>query len=195
MNINNINSANINNCCSSSICRSKNNDKHKVSFNGKREIRQFLRWMSKNFSSPQQRAVLGVTALCTQPFIDLHNKHIKQEEKSIVVSKTIAKIIVGTTVGVLMRHYAIKAVQNFTQKTNVGKYSQCLLPQKIIQELKNNFSEKLENSVLNYKNAIGTFLGLSCCIFTNFAIDAPLTKILTNVINDKVFNKEKKNVK
>ena len=184
MNINNINSFNI---------ASKYNNLPGLCFeqnfiNGaKKNTRKFLRYLSKNFTSPHQRAVLGITAICTQPFIDLHNKNIKKEEKPVVVSKTLAKIIVGTSFGVAVRHFSIKAVKNFTKSINTGKYSQCLLPKKVVENLKKGLVP--EDYIRNYRNGLGTFLGLATCLITNFLIDAPLSKILTNVIHDKVFKK------
>ena len=196
MNINNINNININpHCDLGAYASDMNMSDKRVSFNGKREARQFLRWMSKNFSSPQQRAILGVTALCTQPFIDLHNKHIKEEDKPVVVAKTISKIIVGTTVGVIMRHQAIKAIKNYTKEINTGKFSQCLLPKKIVEMLRVNPNSVSKDYLNNYRNGFGTFMGLCICLVTNFLIDAPLTKILTNIIHEKVFKKEGTNVK
>lgn len=153
----------------------------------KKETCKFLRYLSKNFTSPHQRAVLGITAICTQPFIDLHNKNIKDEDKPVVVSKTLAKIIVGTSFGVAVRHFSIKAVKNFTKAINTGKYSQCLLPQKVVEGLKKGLVH--DDYIKNYRNGLGTFLGLATCIITNFLIDAPLTKILTNVLHDKVFKR------
>ena len=111
---------------------------NKVSFKGMNGIRTGLKWIANNFSSPHQRAILGITALCTQPLIDLHNRHIKKEDKPIAVSKTIAKILVGTTIGITLRYFAIKAVRNFTLAEKVGKYSQCLLPKEIIEKLATN---------------------------------------------------------
>ena len=168
-----------------------------VSFKGvnkyaiKRQARYFLRWISKNFSSPQQRAVLGVTALCTQPFIDLYNSHIKKEDKPVTVAKTISKIVVGTTAGILMRHYAIKIAKNFTKSVNCGKYSQCLLPQEIVVQLAKNPKAVPETHLANYRNGLGTFIGTMCGLFTNFLIDAPLSRKLTNFLHEKVFMKEK----
>ncbi len=196
MNINNVNIMNVslksaNVCCAENKTVSTINSANNVSFGSKRQMRTFLRWMSKNFSSPQQRAVLGVTALCSQPFIDYHNKHVKKEDKPIVVSRTVAKILVGTTIGVFMRHYSIKAVKNFTKAVNTGKYSQCLLPKNIVEKLKLNPSSVPKNYLTNYRNGLGTFLGLSICLFTNFLIDAPLSKMLTNVLHEKVFKRSK----
>ena len=159
------------------------------------KAQKFLCSIAKNFSSPHQRAILGITALCTQPFIDLHNKHIKKEDKPITVARTIAKIIVGTTVGVLLRGSAIKAIKKYTNAVNCGKYSQCLLPKKIVEKLNANPGSIPSSDLLNYRNGLGTFLGVMGGLLTNFFIDAPLSKKLTNLIHDKVFKKESANVK
>ena len=169
---------------------------HELSFKGlniKKPVQKGLKWIANNFSSPHQRAVLGVTALCTQPFIDLHNKHIKKEDKPITVAKTISKIVVGTIAGITLRYYAIKAANKFTQTAKTGKYSQCFLHNDIIGELKktgNKTNEYLLDSIRTYKEGLGTFLGVAAGAFTNFLIDAPLTKYLTNFIHDNCFKKE-----
>lgn len=161
----------------------------------KKQARLFLRWIPKHFSSPHQRAILGITALCTQPFIDLHNKHIKKEDKPVAVARTIAKIIVGTTVGICLRAAAIKAVKNFTKTVSDGKYSQCLLPKHVVEKLAKNPKSIVDAYLLNYRNGLGTFIGTMGGLFMNFLVDAPLSKKLTNVIHDKVFKEEKANVK
>ena len=202
MNINNINNINISpkglDICHENLIQQANtvSDAKNISFGADyTKAKDFLTYVSKNFSSPHQRATLGITALCTQPFIDLHNKHIKEEDRSVVVAKTIAKVVIGTTVGVCMRHFSIKAVQNYTKSVNTGKYSQILLPKTIIEKIKTESAEKIESQLDNYRKGLGTFIGVMGCLFTNFAVDAPLTKIMTNFINDKVFNKEKANGK
>ena len=98
MNINNINNLNLNpkkgleTCCDNSV-KMPSNVQHgsNTSFGAdyKQKAEGFLTYVSKNFSSPHQRAILGVSALCTQPFIDLHNRHIKKEDKPVVVAKTL----------------------------------------------------------------------------------------------------------
>ena len=168
-------------------CNAKNN------FKGAKVVtatQNGLRWVANNFSSPHQRAILGITALCTQPFIDLNNKHIKNEDKSITVAKTISKIVVGTIAGITLRHYAIKLVKKYAQSTNTGKYSQCLLPKSLVEKI-NRGVNIAKGHLLNYKNGLGTIIGVSCGLFTNFLIDAPLTKLLTNFIHDNYFKNSK----
>jgi len=157
--------------------------------NPKREARYALRWISKNFSSPQQRAVIGLTALCTQPFIDLHNRHIKKEDKSVVVAKTISKIIIGTCTGIAMRHYCIKAVKHFTKSNTRNLKYQFLLPTRIIAKLRRRPSSVSDIELNNYRNGLGTLFGVLGGMITNFLVDAPLTKMFTNTLNEKVFSK------
>ena len=80
MNINNINNLNLNpkkgleTCWENSVNPTGNiPDASVISFGSdyKQKAESFLTYVSKNFSSPHQRATLGITALCTQPFIDL----------------------------------------------------------------------------------------------------------------------------
>ena len=167
---------------------------HNLSFRGlniKKPVQEGLKWVANNFSSPHQRAVLGITALCSQPFIDLHNRHIQKVDKPITVAKNISKIVVGTIAGVTLRYYAIKAINSFTKTVKNGKYSQCFLPNETISELKRAaLDKKLLEGIRNYKEGLGTFLVVSVGAFTNFLIDAPLTKILTNFIHDNFFKKE-----
>ena len=197
-NINNAENTALKGIAGSRIYGGTDNFAYSINFRGNitKTAQNGLIWVANNFSSPHQRAILGVTALCTQPFIDLHNRHIKKEDKPITVAKTISKIIVGTIAGVTLRHYAIKAADKFTQTVKTGKYSQCLLHKGLIEELKktiNKTNEYLLNSVRNYKEGLGTFLGVATGAFTNFLIDAPLTKYLTNFIHDNCFKKEDAN--
>ena len=98
-------------------------------------------------------------------------------------------------VGVALRHYAIKAIKNYTNAVNCGKYSQCLLPESIVAQLKVNPKAVDPVYLTNYRNGLGTFLGVMGGLFTNFFVDAPLSKKLTNLIHDKVFKKEDRHVR
>lgn len=126
-----------------------------------------LRWSGKEISSAENRLILGVTALASQPFIDLNNKKVDEKTRIISCAKTLAKIIAGTLTGVIIRKGCIKVVQKFplifdpkSLDLDVGKYKQ-------------------------YQNAMGTVLGIFVMLYTNFAIDMPLTKYLTNYFNDR----------
>ncbi len=136
------------------------------------------------FSSPEQRLILGVTALFTQPFIDLNNKRVNEDTRLMSFCRTLAKILVGTTVGVLVRKECIKFAHKYTKMTSIdkvsalGKYAvaaekDSLLSPKYVRTYNQIYHD-------NYVNAIGTFAGIGVSLVTNFLIDAPLTQILTN---------------
>ena len=42
-----------------------------------------LKWIGQHISSPENRLILGVTALASQPFIDLHNRHVDENTKKV----------------------------------------------------------------------------------------------------------------
>ena len=43
---------------------------------------------------------------------------------------------------------------------------------------------------IQYINAMGAILGVLTCLFTNFLLDAPLTKYFTNKFIDKIDKKQ-----
>ena len=159
-------------------------------------ISSVLRRFSE-FSSPEQRMFLGVTALFTQPFIDLNNKRVNEDTRLMSFARTLSKIIIGTTVGVLVRKECIKIARDYTKMTaidkvaGVGKYA--------VAAEKNSFlSPKYVRSYNeiyrdNYVNALGTFAGIGVSLFTNFLIDAPLTQIFTNICYKYLKNKGEEN--
>lgn len=150
--------------------------------------------MNKNVSSDTQRLIMGVTAICTQPLIDLSNKNVDEETRWTSTMKTISKIVVGTTVGVLVRHYSIKLARNWKylwhQKgdlhivpahpdTNIWKE----IADKNIREEK---AKEYFKHMNDYANTVGTIIGTGVGLITNFVIDAPCTKAMTNYLNEHV---------
>ncbi len=138
------------------------------------KIMNALKWTGQHISSPENRLILGVTALMSQPFIDLHNRNVDKKTKKVSAARTVAKIIAGNSTGYFVRWGCIKAIEAFTQN-----------PAKGAKGIKTLFYPKhISNVTLKgltkYKNAIGTLLALGVMLFTNFLIDAPLTKFLTN---------------
>ena len=130
--------------------------------------------------------ILGVSALLSQPFIDLNNRKVDEDTRKISAARTVAKIIAGTLTGVAIRAGCIKAIDAFS---------------KLPAQLKNVKNPKLKtlftpeaalNGVLkdltHYKKALGTIISLVVMTFTNFLIDAPLTKFLTNKFVDKILS-------
>lgn len=130
----------------------------------------------KKCTSAHQRGILGATALLTQPFIDAHNKSVDEKTRKYSVARTIAKIIAGSLTGVAIRYGCIKAMS-----------WKPFLPQKWKSpEITDDMREQ-------YKNAMGTIVSLVVMLFTNFIIDAPLTKYLTNVLTGNTKKKGDKN--
>ena len=155
-----------------------------------------LEWTNKQISSPEQRLILGVTALATQPYIEGHNKRVDRKTKKVAIARTVSKIIAGTLVGVCVRKASIKAISKYSDYTTKN-ISDALTKQgeKIVEGLKADKNSlftpsKMENCTLqkiaNYRNAIGTYLGLVISLFTNLLIDAPLTNILSNYFSKQI---------
>ena len=84
------------------------------------KILNSLKWAGQHISSPENRLILGVTALASQPFIDLHNRGVDERTKKVSAARTIAKILAGTTTGVIIRYACIFAAKKFTQAPSVG---------------------------------------------------------------------------
>lgn len=135
-------------------------------------------WIGKNISSPENRLILGVSALMSQPFIDAANKNVDDETRRYSVGRTVAKIVAGTTTGVLIRKGCISAIDAFTKSASE------ITPDMKFKKLRSAFLPTIShtaNELGQYKNTIGSLLALGVMLFTNFLIDAPLTKFLTNV--------------
>ncbi len=148
---------------------------------------KFIGSIGKNISSAEQRLILGASALMSQPFIDAHNKRVDEDTRKVSVAKTISKIIVGTTTGFLIRKGCIKAIKECSK-----------LPAPGVKKCRTIFAPEIDEFKLNensddykqYQNTFGTIAALVVMMFTNFLIDAPLTKYFTNLLMDKSKNKE-----
>ncbi len=134
-------------------------------------------WVSK---PAENRLIMGATALVTQPVIDYNNHKVDEETRRVSRNRTIAKILAGTTVGMIVRGSCYKLVGKMTDVNGKGKYSKFLLPESYI----NKFAR--DTKILkNYRSALSTGVAILAMCFTNFAIDAPLTVFLTNKFNAK----------
>ena len=140
-----------------------------------------IKWVGKHISSPQNRLILGASALLSQPFIDLHNKRVDEKTRKTSAARTVAKIIAGTTTGFLVRYYAIKLVDKMAQIPSkvhpVGSWSTFLSPDR---------NKVMYRNLDHYKMGLGTGLAIAAMVLTNFLIDAPLTKYLTNKFITKI---------
>ena len=138
---------------------------------------QLLSYCANKLAGPENRLILGVSALASQPFIDYYNKNVDEKTRKYSVCKTIAKIVVGTTVGVIVRALAIKYSANLLKTVDVTKIAPDVL--------KNPESRKI------LQKTIGDILGIGVCLFSNFLIDAPLTKKGTNLLAAKYIREDR----
>lgn len=138
------------------------------------------------------RGIMGATALLTQPTIDYYNHRVDDETRTVSRNRTIAKIIAGTLVGMfVVRGPVHKVVEKMTDLNGKKKYSLWLVPKDFI-----NMLRKDESALKNYRSTLAMLLALFGMCYTNFALDAPLTTILTNIFNKKsgINNKDTANV-
>ncbi len=128
------------------------------------------------------RAIMGVTALLTQPPIDYYNHRVDDETKVVSRNRTIAKILAGTAVGMAVRGPVTSLVKKMTDINGKTKFSKFLLPksEKILNEIVNN-----KQYLSNYRSTIAMAVALAIMTYTNFKCDAPLTTYFTNEFNKK----------
>lgn len=140
----------------------------------------------------ENRAIMGATAIITQPYIDSHNKRVDKETANRSKNRTIAKIIAGTTVGCIVRGVIYALVSNCTSSENLNKDTwKNLLTPRIIK-YNNEFQKR--NRMLNYKTVLSTILSLIVMLgVTNFLFDIPLTNYIANKLNKKDAEKATKN--
>ncbi len=143
-------------------------------------------WIGKNLSSAENRLILGASALLSQPFIDASNKEVDAETRRYSICRTIAKIIAGTATGYTIRKLCIKSIDAFAKLPSEIK------PDMKFKNLRQVLAPTLKctaEELAQYKNTLGTILALGVMVFTNFLIDAPLTKALTNLFAGRSENK------
>ncbi|MCQ2754128.1 MAG: hypothetical protein MJ231_03670 [bacterium] len=141
------------------------------------------------------RLIMGGGALAFQPAIDKFNHRVDEETREVAKNRTIAKIIAGTFVGIFVaRGPAYTLVNKMTQINGKSKFSKMLLPNHNKDMMK--VLSTVKESLSNYKLAWSTFIALGIMVFTNFLLDAPLTKYLTNKFNanSKLLNAKKEEV-
>lgn len=147
-----------------------------------------VKWLGER-STPENRFFLGVAAIALQPMIDLNNKDVDEKTRKVSCARTIAKAIAGTAVGVAVRYACIKSIDALTltpkelEKSGkkVTDWNQALIPTKIDRKI---YGEA-ERLVKKHRQTIGSVLALGVMLITNFALDVPITKYLTNVFMDK----------
>ncbi len=169
-----------------------------------KKMKDCINWIGANVNSPEQRLIAGVTALATQPIIDYKNKNVDEDTRMISVARTLAKIIAGTIVGVIVRKGAIAAANKYSGcKAEVDGLTDIIkelkpkkgslfspVTKKIQEKVVGKMTQKEFNELWqNYVKALGTFIATGAMVFTNFAIDAPLTRLLTRQFHKHITKK------
>jgi len=163
-------------------------------------------FIGKRINSPEQRFVQGVAALAIQPYIDFQNKKADEDTRAVSVARTIGKIVAGTLVGVCVRYLGIfvaRSLSRFVIEENNGlitsikrkSFKDFLLPNFSPDFYKEITKEEFLTKYNNTTKTIGTVLATVTMIFTNFLIDARLTKKITTALTPKIkdYIVEKKN--
>ena len=160
---------------------------------------KIISYIGKTINSPEQRLIQGVTALMTQPLIDYYNKDADDQTRAVSVARTIGKIVAGTLVGVGIRYASIAVTKQFSKfiitesdKLIDGKRfiasikrknkHDVLLPKFSPDFYKEMTKEEFIRKYNNFIKTLGTILATVAMVFTNFLVDAPLTKIFTDVL-------------
>lgn len=126
------------------------------------------------------RLIMGATAILTQPAIDYCNHKVDKETREVSMCRTIAKILAGTLVGIVVRGSCYKMVEKMTNINGKSRISKSLLSPKYKAEL-----IKFETFLKNHRRALSNASAILAMSVTNFLVDAPLTVFLTNHFNEK----------
>lgn len=159
----------------------------KHEFNGSRG-EKFIKWFGRKISTPENRVIIGASALLSQPFIDLYNQDVDEKTRKYSAARAIGKTIAGTLTGFAVRAGFIKLTRNYSQLGEVG--------QKTFKKLFTPSNAKLDMpyAYRQYQNAMGMLLAIFGLIFSNFLIDVPLTNLITNAITRKIDKESTKEV-
>ncbi|MBQ3101444.1 hypothetical protein IJC60_00400 [bacterium] len=126
-------------------------------------------------STPQQRMLVGGSALILHPIIDLNNKKVDKRTRETSASRSMSRAIIGTISGIAVRSLCNNAGDKLSKSKN---------PALAIDALKNADSAQLKR----YGVVLGSILSLLALSVTNFIFDVPLINKYQNLINEKVFN-------
>ncbi len=145
-----------------------------------------------NINSWQQRAALGLTAITFQPAIDLINKDVDEETRKVSANRSFAKGLVGAVTGIVVRGGCMKLVEqglkNESWADKLAKITAEDATEEAIEKAKDFI--KNQGGAKKYASVLGTLAAIIVMLYTNFAIDAPLTNWLTNIMNKKFDNKK-----
>ena len=144
-----------------------------------------------NINSWQQRAALGLAAITFQPIIDLHNKELDEKTNRISANRSFAKGLVGAATGIVVRGGCMAATEKVLKNENIADKGAKITADNKTQEAIEKSKDFIKNQggAKKYAAVIGTFVALGVMLITNFAIDAPITNWLTNLLDKKSENK------
>ena len=155
-------------------------------FTSERAIHTFQK-IGKYITPAENRLILGLSAIFLQVGIDAMNHSVDEETRKISMARTAAKVIAGTLTGFAIRKALIKSVDAFSVLPGtLGKNGKPIRRTRL-----NTFFSPVTKALpdsdeyQNYKNGLGNVLALIVMTFTNFAIDMPLTRFLTNKFAEK----------
>ena len=156
-----------------------------------KEIKNAVRYnkLGHALASPHwNRLALGAAAITTQPAIDYFNPRVDKDTAAVSALRTIAKIIVCTSVGFCVRGGAYKLVKKYA-KGSAKEGSTLLTPDVILKEQDKQVRDKM---IKLHQNSLSTVSALCVMLFTNFLLDAPLTTKLANTFIAKYHPNSKK---
>ena len=127
--------------------------------------------ISKFISNPVgNRLVLAGTGILLQPTIDYYNKKVDRKTREVSATRTAAKIIAGTAVGLVVRGACLALSKN----------------PKFIPE----FVKGSQQSIDKFRIIFSTLSAMAVMTVTNFLVDAPLTTKLSNYMLERKEQKE-----
>ncbi|MBR2386066.1 hypothetical protein IKA92_02065 [bacterium] len=131
-------------------------------------------YIGRKIDTPQQRLAIGSSALILHPLIDLTNNKVDKKTRETAASRSIARAIIGTVTGLIVRMSCIKFGDVVVAKRNKFFNIDAL-------------ATATEKNLKNYSSMIGNILALMIMLVTNFTVDMPLINKYQDIINEKVF--------
>lgn len=156
-----------------------------------REIKNSAQYnkLGHALASPHwNRLVLGGAAIATQPAIDFFNPKVDIDTAATSALRTMAKIIVCTAVGFLVRGTCFALANKFIHANPKMGYTG-LTPEAILKQK----NPKAQESMLKlHRNTVSTVSALGVMMFTNFLLDAPFATMLANKFISKYYASKEK---
>ena len=150
----------------------------KKGFNGGRG-EGIINWFGEHISTPENRVIIGATALLSQPFFDYYNKDVDEKTRKVSCARTIGKIIAGTLTGYAIRAGFVKLVKNYSQlDENASGLKKLFTPSVANKDMPFAYKQ--------YRNAMGMLCAIAGLTIAGFVIDAPMTNFITNAITKRM---------